>query len=94
MSLPIPSNLQAYVDRAVVTGKFSSPEDVVAEALRRMQEQDAKETQLVRLRERIALGLAQIERGEVIDSEEVFRQLEAKYPGIFDGDDDEDASCP
>jgi antitoxin ParD1/3/4 len=94
MSLDLPSDLRAFVDHSVGAGRFSSPTEVVVEALRRMQEQEAKDAQLVRLRERIALGLAQMKRGEVIDSEEVFRELEAKYPGIFDGDDDDDASCP
>jgi antitoxin ParD1/3/4 len=59
--MTIPQELQPFVDGAVASGRYRSPEEVVSTALRLLQERDRK---LMALRDDIAIGLEQLDRGE------------------------------
>jgi antitoxin ParD1/3/4 len=59
--MTIPQELRQFVDGAVASGKYRSPEEVVATALRMLQEREQK---LMALRSDIAIGIAQLDRGE------------------------------
>jgi antitoxin ParD1/3/4 len=61
-TLTIPPELEALIREKVESGKYSSPNDVVREALKALDERD----KLHRLREMIADADAQIARGEGI----------------------------
>ncbi len=67
-SLPpsFPPDLQQFVDDQIALGKYSSAEDVVCDAVRRLRDREVK---LVALRQEIDKGLAQLDSGESFDLE-------------------------
>ena len=67
----IPLDLQQFVQTAVNSGAFQSESEVVAEGLRLLQRREQH-------RREVNEGIAQLERGEGVDGEEVFRRLEAR----------------
>lgn len=87
MLLNLPSHLRSFVDHAIAAGKYPSQEEVVLAALRQLKDQQAKAVREEWLRSEIGTALAESARGEGMDSEEFFAQLEREFPGIFDEDD-------
>jgi antitoxin ParD1/3/4 len=78
MNLTLKPEDQRFLDEQVKSGRFSSPEDAVAEAIDRLRwEDDITPTpeDLAAVRE----GLAQLDRGEGIPWEKVRRELNEKY---------------
>ena len=71
----IPQDLQQFVQAAVRSGSFQSESEVVVEGLRLLRRRE-------QLRRDVNEGIAQLERGEGVDGEEVFRRLEAKAAQI------------
>jgi antitoxin ParD1/3/4 len=65
-----------FIDEAVRTGRFETPEAVIRESLRLLQEQEAAEE---RFRAAIQKGIDAADRGELVDADEVFDRLERKY---------------
>lgn len=61
MSVTIPAKLAEFVSGIVASGRFQSEEDVVAEALRLLQDRERK---LQALREDIRVGIEELNRGE------------------------------
>jgi antitoxin ParD1/3/4 len=62
MNVLLESDLEQYVLQIVRSGLYSSADDVVRAGLRLLQERDAR---LGELREAIALGIAEADRGEL-----------------------------
>ena len=71
----IPFDLQQFVQTAISSGAFHSESEVVAEGLRLLQRRE-------QLRRDVNECIAQLERVERVDGEEVFRRLEAKAAQI------------
>jgi len=67
----IPFDLQQFVQTAVSSGAFQSESEVLAEGLRLLQRRE-------QLRREVNEGISQLERGEGVDGEEVFRRLDAR----------------
>ena len=65
--------MQQYVEQRLARGEFNSALDVVGEGLRLLQE---RELAIQHWRKEIALDTAEAERGELLDGEEVFLELE------------------
>jgi antitoxin ParD1/3/4 len=61
MTLSLNSELQQFVDEQVRSGRFSSPDAAIAEAVRLMK---AREEKLAWLRREIQVATDQIKRGE------------------------------
>lgn len=61
MTISLNPDLDKFIAEQVRAGKFSSAEDAVAEAVRRMKEREEK---LAWLRREVQVGIDQIERGE------------------------------
>jgi antitoxin ParD1/3/4 len=57
----IPEELKEFVDTEIAAGKYRSPEEVIATALRLLQE---RERRLNGLRADLHIGLEQLEKGE------------------------------
>ncbi len=74
MTVQIPDELRAYVEGVVNEGTFHSESEVVAEALRLMQDRYRR---LATLREDIRTG---INSGPSIPADEAFRQLQSPVP--------------
>ena len=70
MQVNIPPNLQAKLDR-IAEKQGCAPESIVNEAIERLVEYDEW---FIRQVER---GLAQVERGELMDHEEVVSRMES-----------------
>ena len=69
----------SFVAAKVKSGDYLTASEVIREALRLLQEQDRiREMRLDELRARIKVGLDQLDRGEVVDGKEVFKQLRSK----------------
>jgi antitoxin ParD1/3/4 len=80
MNVHLTPHLEKLVQNKVKAGSYSSASEVVREALRLMQEQD--ELLLLRkeeIRKQIAEGYAALRRGESVDGEEAFRQLDKRH---------------
>jgi antitoxin ParD1/3/4 len=77
-----------FVRRMLDTRRYEHASDVVLDALRLLEDQeklrDLKRAELIA---KIEEGLASADRGELLDAEEVFERLLAKY-----GDDLKDAA--
>ena len=62
-----PAELEAFVQRLIVSGSYASYEEVVEDALRLLKDQtEHDEARLDQLRKQIAVGLEQAERGESV----------------------------
>lgn len=76
MNVSLTPELAGFVKDQVDSGMYHSASEVVREGLRllRQQKQD-RQTRLDRLRAEIALGVEQLDRGEAVSGQEVFREL-------------------
>ncbi len=76
MNVSLTPELEQLVQQKVKSGRYLSASEVVREALRLLEERDRiRETRINALRSEIAVGMEQGDKGEVIDGEEVFREL-------------------
>ncbi len=78
-SIPASPEDAAYVAAKVASGRFGSPAEVVREALQVFEQREAW---LEDIREKLAVGLAQAEAGELIPGEEVFAELRARHDAV------------
>lgn len=79
LNVSLTPQLEALVSRWVASGRYQSASEVIRQGLRLLQEQEmSREAALDRLRNQINLGLDQAERGELLDGEEVFEELERR----------------
>jgi antitoxin ParD1/3/4 len=78
-SVPLSPNGAKFVQRKIDSGEFRSASDVIDESLRIMgTHEKAREEALSKLDAKIRSGLEQIKRGETVDGEEVWAEIEAK----------------
>lgn len=76
MNVSLPPELEQFVHAKVKSGQYLSASDVIQEALRLLEERDRlQEIRLEILRQEIAIGIEQSDRGEVFDGEEVIQEL-------------------
>ena len=76
MNVELTPDLEALVQRKVESGHYDNPSAVVEAALRLLLERDRLlDAQRQRLRGALAEGLAQADRGELLDGPEVVAEL-------------------
>ena len=79
LNIKLTPHLEEFVASRVASGQYRSVAEVIQESLRFLEQHEALlEIPKAELRERIAVGLAQADRGELRDGEEVFQELEAQ----------------
>ena len=79
MNVHLTPELERLVQRKVKSGRYNSASEVVREALRLAEERDdLLEFRKRELSKQIAAGLAQLRRGNAVDGEEFFSQLERR----------------
>ena len=77
MNVHLTPELQMLVQSKVKTGRYNSASEVVREALRLFEERDRiRELQTRELQKKINEGWFALERGEGVDGEDFFRDLE------------------
>ena len=73
----------AFVATCVASGRYQSASEVVRAALRLLADQEAhRQAELDRVRALVKEGTEQLDRGEVVDGDDVFRELDEKHARI------------
>ncbi|HEX6963295.1 MAG TPA: type II toxin-antitoxin system ParD family antitoxin [Lacipirellula sp.] len=86
MEVSISSELQPFIEKQVATGAYATASEVVGDELRLLQLHEREREELVGdLRKKIAVGLEQLDRGESVDSAEVFAELRSRNAQFQDG---------
>lgn len=79
LNLTLTPELEQFVKTQLENGKYTSPEEVVLAALQMFAKQEnIYKGRFEELQREIMIGVEASERGEVIDSETVFQQIQAK----------------
>ncbi|MBN3942682.1 MAG: type II toxin-antitoxin system ParD family antitoxin [Nostoc sp.] len=77
MNVSLTPELEQLVKDKVNSGRYHSVSEVMGEALRLLDERDRlQEKRLAELKAKIQVGIDELERGEGIDGEEVFAEIE------------------
>ncbi|MEA5625589.1 type II toxin-antitoxin system ParD family antitoxin [Nostoc sp. UHCC 0251] len=77
MNISLTPELEQLVKDKVSSGKYHSVSEVMGEALRLLEERDRlRDQRLAELKAKIQEGIEASERGEVVDGEEVFAEIE------------------
>ena len=78
ISVNLTSDLAGFVQEQTSSGKYTSASEVVQEALRLLEAAERIRSGRLRdVKKKIAEGLASLNRGERLDGEGVFRDLES-----------------
>lgn len=87
MDIKLSSRHEKFIQEQIQNGRYPSADEMIALALELLEEsiylEDSDNRQryekwLVETREKVAVGISQLELGEKLDSEEVFLKLFAK----------------
>ena len=76
MNITLRPEQQEFLQTQLESGAYVNPDDLINEAIALFA---AKHQKLRELKQMIAIGTEQIQRGEVTDGEKVFDRLQAKY---------------
>jgi antitoxin ParD1/3/4 len=78
MNISLTPELERLIQEQVKKGRYSSVSEMVGESLRLLWERDRiREKRVAELRQKIQVGIEELNRGEGIDGEEVFDEIEA-----------------
>ena len=79
LNVSLTHDLGDFVAAKVASGRYVSASEVVREGLRLLEERERlQEAALIEVREKIAVGLASLDRGEGVPGERVFEELGAR----------------
>ncbi len=79
MNIKLQPEDEQFVQTQIAKGRYVNSDEVISKALKLLEEwEQGYEQWLEETRKKVAVGLAQIERGEVIDGEVVIAQLQEK----------------
>jgi len=72
-NVSLPRDLEEYVDAKVASGEYSHASEVVRDGLRLLMRHEAEKLEW--LREAIAQGVADIERGDVVPGDRILGEV-------------------
>lgn len=76
MEISISPEFQQFIEGQVALGAYATPSEVVGDALRLLQLHDREREALVSdLRQKIAVGVEQLDRDATVGADEVFDEL-------------------
>jgi len=80
MNITFKSEEEQLIQEKLKSGKYATAYEVIVEALRLLEERDKQyEKWVEETREKVAVGIAQLDRGEGIDGEVVIARLREKW---------------
>lgn len=69
MTMPLPPDLQQFVDRQIASGKYTSLDEMLLAGLRTLAEQEQiYQGRFEELQREVLLGALEAERGELLDA--------------------------
>ena len=74
-SVTIGEHFSSFIDNKIEEGRFESTSEAVRAGLRLLEEDEAK---LSAIRSKLAVGEAQLDRGEFVNGDEFIKELIAK----------------
>ncbi len=85
MSISISEQNQEHIKRKIESGQYTTPDEVIANALALLDEQDEQLAQeLDELRAKVRAGLEQADRGQLTPATEVFEELRRRNAARFE----------
>ena len=79
MSISLNQNHEQFVLSKIESGKYANVDEVIAAAFQLLEEQEQEYAFWLKdTREKVEVGLGEIERGEVLDTEIVIDQIKDK----------------
>lgn len=76
MNVSLTPEIERFISGLVATGRYRSASEVVRAAVRLLEErEEEREVTLESLRENIAVGVAQLDRGQGVPADEVFEKI-------------------
>lgn len=79
MNIVLKPEYEEFIQSQISSGKYSSVEEIIVEAIALLREREQRKEEL---RQKIAVGTGQIERGQLTDGEIVFAKLQEKIEQI------------
>ena len=81
MNVSLTPELERFVNQRLRSGMYGSASEVIRAALRLLKEREKLvEARLADLRQEIAVGIEQADRGELVEGAELFAKLRRKAP--------------
>ncbi|MBO1349795.1 MAG: type II toxin-antitoxin system ParD family antitoxin [Hormoscilla sp. GUM202] len=79
MTILLTPEIEQLIDEQVKSGRYQSAAEVVLEGLRLLSVRDQiDKKRFAELKQEIAMGIEAADRGELVDSETMFRELREK----------------
>ncbi|MCT7949327.1 type II toxin-antitoxin system ParD family antitoxin [Ancylothrix sp. C2] len=79
MNISLSSEIEKFIESQVESGKYPSAEEVIAAGIRLLEERERiYKGRFEELKKEIMVGVEASERGEVVDGEMVFSELQQK----------------
>lgn len=78
MNLTLKPELASFIQQEVLSGKYTSPDEVIEAALNLLEHQKSSDILAAELGAKIDVAVAQIDRGEGLDGQEVINSLQSK----------------
>ena len=76
LNVSLTPELDAFLRNEVASGRYKTPNEVVHDALRLLERQEReREEALAGLKDKLARGAEQAERGELLDGNQVFDEF-------------------
>ena len=75
-SVTLGEHFSSFIDSEIKEGRFESTSEAVRAGLRLLEENEIK---LAAIRSKLAVGEAQLDRGEFVNGSEFMKELIAKY---------------
>jgi antitoxin ParD1/3/4 len=80
MNVSLTPELEAFIDARVASGRYQTASEVVRAGLRLLEaDEQERAAALAEVRQKIAVGLEQARRGELLDGEAVFDELNKEH---------------
>jgi antitoxin ParD1/3/4 len=79
MNLSLTPELESFIQQEITDGKYATPDEVIEAALNLLNQRNSSDRWAIEIGEKVDVEVAQIDRGEGLDGNEVFAGLKAKF---------------